>query len=453
MSKLAGMAGGQTLGIASVAAAAVVGGGLYVAGVFTPEPSNSEPEPVVLVESQDEQTAQAEQSTEPQTETAAPEETIPEVIEATPRPASAPNISTFRLEADGQMLISGTSEAGWDVTVLIDDEETATFPTDATGEFAQFLSIEISDQPRVLRLSSKSPETGEVLASLEDVIIAPMVRVAEAAQEPKETLVEEETPAEVQTEDQTEPEAEIAKATQAQPEEEALAQTEPTQEAPAPEQDEARETTATETETAEASTQNAPEPQVDTTLGAAKDAEEQTTAVLLSDEDGVRVIQPPVPANTAPEVMSAVALDTITYSVEGNVQLSGRGQGQAFVRVYLDNTPVTSSRIEEDGNWRSELPEVDTGVYTLRIDEVDDDGNVTSRVETPFKRENQDVLAQTEGGGDVSAITVQKGSTLWAISRERYGEGTAYVRIFEANRDRIRDPDLIYPGQVFNLPQ
>jgi nucleoid-associated protein YgaU len=52
----------------------------------------------------------------------------------------------------------------------------------------------------------------------------------------------------------------------------------------------------------------------------------------------------------------------------------------------------------------------------------------------------------------ISAITVQPGSTLWAISRERYGDGLLYVQVFEANRDKIRDPDLIYPGQVFELP-
>ena len=53
----------------------------------------------------------------------------------------------------------------------------------------------------------------------------------------------------------------------------------------------------------------------------------------------------------------------------------------------------------------------------------------------------------------IQAITVQPGNTLWAISRERYGKGILYVRIYEANRDRIRDPDLIYPGQVFAIPQ
>ncbi|WP_370225031.1 LysM peptidoglycan-binding domain-containing protein [Pararhodobacter marinus] len=52
----------------------------------------------------------------------------------------------------------------------------------------------------------------------------------------------------------------------------------------------------------------------------------------------------------------------------------------------------------------------------------------------------------------VSLITVQPGHTLWHISRERYGQGEQYVIIYRANRSQIRDPDLIYPGQIFTLP-
>ena len=52
----------------------------------------------------------------------------------------------------------------------------------------------------------------------------------------------------------------------------------------------------------------------------------------------------------------------------------------------------------------------------------------------------------------IRAVTVQPGNTLWAIARDNYGEGILYVRLFDANRDRIRDPDLIYPGQVFSVP-
>ncbi|MEM7091111.1 MAG: LysM peptidoglycan-binding domain-containing protein, partial [Pseudomonadota bacterium] len=64
----------------------------------------------------------------------------------------------------------------------------------------------------------------------------------------------------------------------------------------------------------------------------------------------------------------------------------------------------------------------------------------------------------TQGAGSTSpapirSVTVQRGDTLWAITRERFGDGILYVRLFEANRDLIRDPDLIYPGQVFTIPE
>jgi nucleoid-associated protein YgaU len=49
-------------------------------------------------------------------------------------------------------------------------------------------------------------------------------------------------------------------------------------------------------------------------------------------------------------------------------------------------------------------------------------------------------------------VTVQPGVTLWASARDRFGDGVLYVQVYEANKDRIRDPDLIYPGQVFTVP-
>ena len=50
-------------------------------------------------------------------------------------------------------------------------------------------------------------------------------------------------------------------------------------------------------------------------------------------------------------------------------------------------------------------------------------------------------------------VTVQPGFTLWGIAQENFGDGVLYVQLFEANRDKIRDPDLIYPGQVFTIPR
>jgi len=49
-------------------------------------------------------------------------------------------------------------------------------------------------------------------------------------------------------------------------------------------------------------------------------------------------------------------------------------------------------------------------------------------------------------------VTVQPGFTLWGIAQQQFGEGVLYVQVYQANRDKIRNPNLIYPGQVFTLP-
>ena len=48
--------------------------------------------------------------------------------------------------------------------------------------------------------------------------------------------------------------------------------------------------------------------------------------------------------------------------------------------------------------------------------------------------------------------TVVKGDSLWKIAKQFYGNGAQYTKIFEANRDKIKNANLIYPGQVFTIP-
>ncbi len=49
-------------------------------------------------------------------------------------------------------------------------------------------------------------------------------------------------------------------------------------------------------------------------------------------------------------------------------------------------------------------------------------------------------------------IIIQPGNNLWKLSRVIYGKGMSYTVIYEANKGQIRDPDLIYPGQIFATP-
>ena len=172
-------------------------------------------------------------------------------------------------------------------------------------------------------------------------------------------------------------------------------------------------------------------------------------AVVLLNEQGVTVLQPaPLPQAPGPEVVYNVVIDTISYDSGGNVNLTGRGAPAAFVRIYLNDRLLKELEISADGGWETPLDDIDAGVYRLRIDEVDAGGIVTSRIETPFQREQVSLAAGASG-----AITVQPGFTLWAIAEANFGDGAQFVRVYEANRDLIRDPDLIYPGQVFEIPK
>ena len=165
--------------------------------------------------------------------------------------------------------------------------------------------------------------------------------------------------------------------------------------------------------------------------------------VLISDGAGVRLLQ-------APPLERGLELDTIAYGEGGAVEVTGRvdASESAAVRVYVDGRRVLDAPTGPDGAWSGALAEVEAGTYTLRVDALDADGNVTRRVELPFQRETPAAVAQA----GPAVVTVQPGNTLWGIARENYGDGLLYVRVFEANKDAIRDPDLIYPGQIFDVP-
>ena len=340
----------------------------------------------------------------------------------TPDPAASPATPSFdevRREGDGMTVIAGRAAPGARVSVISNGAEVASAQADRSGKFATLAILPPDGSGKILSLSADA-ETGPV-ASVEEVILAPITapavaQVALAA--PADVSIGATSEA---TPDDTAPETASAPVV------------EPLGEAPddsAPEM----------TEVAAVAPQPDPAPP----------SADTPVALLKSDADGVELLP-----GTAPEVTDRIALDTITYSDEGEVRLAGRAQAQASsVRVYLDNRSVGALEVDPQGRWRGDIEDIKTGIYTLRVDELDQGGDVISRVETPFKRESPEVLARAtaDNDGPIKAVTVQEGATLWAIARERYGDPTLYVRVFAANRSSIRDPDLIYPGQVFDLP-
>jgi nucleoid-associated protein YgaU len=375
----------------------------------------------------------------------------------------SPSIDEVRSEADGLTILAGRGEPNAKVTLFVDEIENSSVTVGNDGTFAIVAFLEPSSDPKIL---SVVQQAGDLEMAAADIILAPQTVVAKVEEvEVAAMETNKVDPVFESAEEITDVEAEANVEEQVTV---VVADTVVVPEIAAAVEAEAD--IATDIEEAKADVAepkvDVDEPKVDVTDGSKIEEqkflaaeqpilviEEAKTevAILKSDESGVEVIS----RSSAPELMSNVEIDTISYSEEGDVLLSGRAQSQAAsVRVYLDNRVITTLDVDTSGRWRGDLPDVDTGVYTLRVDEVDVEGDVTSRVETPFKREAPEVLEAAAGNGDapVKAITVQTGATLWAIARDRYGDGTLFVRIFEANSNSIKDPDLIYPGQVFDLP-
>lgn len=146
--------------------------------------------------------------------------------------------------------------------------------------------------------------------------------------------------------------------------------------------------------------------------------------------------------------VTSVTLDRISYGETGDVRMSGRGAPGRALRTYGNGLHLGSTSITGDGRWSLSLPREDVlAIKLFRFDEVDAAGGVTSRIETPFTYSSgpAQVLKERE-------VIVEKGDYLWRIAEQHYGEGLRYSLIYGANSELIRDPDLIYPGQVFSVP-
>ena len=376
-----------------------------------------------------------------------------EVVEPETKPEKkmVPKFDIVRVEDDGSAVIAGIAEGYGYVVLSVDGRELQGARADLTGngQFVIFALLPSKDEPQALQLwHYLEGETDPIIS--EDIVfvtVFPKVVVPDVAD-----VVDE-------IEENTELNNEVA-----------VAEVESNEESPSPE-------------------------------------------VIVADEDGVRVLQD----GDTSDGIANVSIDTISYDLDGQVVVGGRAGGNGVVRVYIDNQIQTTSQITDNGYWKASLMNIEPGIYTLRADEISKTGEVISRTEIPFKREEpaelvemmaeeavddenkldpdtkisqtQVIVQDTVGGlaastsslqsdevksnmnGSVKGLqptvdrvktpalsvefrvkTVQPGATLWAIAKESYGAGIEYHKVFEANKERIRDPDLIYPGQVFEIP-
>ena len=398
-------------------------------------------------------------------------------------------LDTARVDADGLVTLAGRAEPGATIEVLVGETLIGTISVGQDGSFASIFELSSSEEIRVVVLRT---ENGDDFVYADQSLVILPSQIAKKALEENLQLPDEVASLEpsgevmsvgslqmkgsvesqevetakddekltsetkVQPEAVEKPEIDVTEAEILEEDQEETGQVDPSQ----LEEQETQLEPQEASEKSELSEKKANISESDTDVNFSDNDSEISNSttnsstsqpkVVVADSDGIKVLQDDQGAK------DQLALDAIAYDPLGNVTLSGRSNPDGLVRFYVNNEAISAAKTDDTGYWETDLSDVIPGTYTLRIDELGLRGDVVSRLESPFKREDRQklaaLIAPSSSPVRINIVTVQPGNTLWAIARKRYGDGLLYVRVFEANRDKIKDPDLIYPGQLFDLP-
>lgn len=171
---------------------------------------------------------------------------------------------------------------------------------------------------------------------------------------------------------------------------------------------------------------------------------EAPIAVLVPKEGPATALQLPPLKGQGDDRLS---MDIIEYGTKGDVILEGRAAPGARIDAFLDNTKIGTAIADGDGKWRIVTSEtVPPARYRLKLESHNRAGKEVAQLAMPFERATLPEQLPDD------LVIVQPGNSLWRIARRSYGRGRRYVEIYHANRNQISNPQLIYPGQLLQLP-
>ncbi|TPK69050.1 LysM peptidoglycan-binding domain-containing protein [Mesorhizobium sp. B2-4-19] len=207
---------------------------------------------------------------------------------------------------------------------------------------------------------------------------------------------------------------------------------------------------------------------------------------------------PAAPA-TPPAGVAEPKIVVEAVEIDGNkIFVAGLADPGRKVRAYANDILLGDALTSPDGHFLVEATrDIPVGSYTIHVDGLDADGvKVVARAAVPFEREPGEAVAAVAPAGTKPAdakpaetkpaapaapapavvaattppsdvpeavapklehadgtVIIRRNDTLWRISRRVYGYGVRYSTIYLANQDQIRNPDHIWPGQVFKVPE
>lgn len=212
----------------------------------------------------------------------------------------------------------------------------------------------------------------------------------------------------------------------------------------------------------------------ETVVAAITDGDAATTETKAGTDVVATAVE--TATTTEPEV-SATSNATVTVEAveteKGRLFVAGTSDPRSSVRIYVGDDHVGDVTANAEGRWLLEARQtLAVGQHNVRADQVKrGDGTVVARAAVTFEREPDDIiLRQVTATGDASGsgsagstgsasvtqlpnVIIRRGDNLWRISQRLYGEGLRYTTIYQANKEQIQNPDLIFPGQVFLTPQ
>ncbi|MEG6509996.1 LysM peptidoglycan-binding domain-containing protein [Methyloligella sp. 2.7D] len=460
-----------------------------------PEERASEPE------------AGAESGEEPVEETAKSEQAAPSgEEEAESAPQQVPSFDVVRVERTGDAVMAGRASPGWKIEVQSDGEKIGETTADDAGQWTIVLDEPLPRGDHSLGLLATSPDGTSGMSSQQSVLVA----MGEGENDEAVVALSEPGKAtKILQEDQPEGSASGEPESQAMSTAQRVDSSATAGEETVSSEGEAApgETEMAAAEPSQSATSKQPEP-VMWPDGKPSEEEESASdaASQAMEENQVAATTPDEAPQKLPE--RPIQIKTVDYEdagpSNGKLFVSGEAKPSIKILLYLDEQLVGETQSDAQGKWTVEADRyLPAGNHFIRADLVDLDNDIIlGRTAVQMRRmDTEQLAAEAEaqrkaqetaqagaavgtgesapsggeasgrmaaaempeagqaspaGQGDAghhgpSVYTVRRGDTLWAIAEQYFGGGWRYTMIFKDNRGQIRNPNLIYPDQEFQI--
>ena len=423
-----------------------------------------------------------------------------------------PTFDIVRVEKDGNMLVAGQAEPNSDITLMNGDQPIGTAKADDAGAFVILPDAPLQGADNQISIRSKLKDGNAILSEQQVAVVVPEQGEALVALvEPGKPVDIIQKPEPVVVANVPDPEPEpvaVANVPNLEPEPVPQVAEEPKQDTapvtviekakPEPEETVVAKIKEVTEEIKPEPVEPEPTPEVvQEPIEKAREESKKRVARLLLDAqkeqsapsvEEVVIEAPKLPEETSPETpvattpaveepvvekVAAVAEEIKpepepesaqvdepqkTISVEAvevendTLFVAGTASPNETVRVYVDGKLVGDIKTGEGGQWLlEETKPLGPGEYNIRVDLLKKgSGEVIARAAVPFAVE--DLTSAELAEAKVGNVIIRKNDNLWTIAQRLYGDGRRYTSIYQQNKGQIKNPQLIFPGQIFIVP-